>query len=120
MVEQLFNFQKAYEEATQEIKGITSFFKNEAKGINMRLSLFSDLKEVKGYSWDEHIMVGKYISKDSYKVDYFFTLPKKYRRDYIWLQLIETIPIDPHLISFCLEICSFVVSAIDRCVVPNP
>ena len=34
----------------------------------------------------------------------------------------NAIPIDPHLITSCLEICSFFVSAstVDRCVVPNP
>ena len=34
----------------------------------------------------------------------------------------NAIPIDPHLITSRLEICSFLVSvsAVDRCVVPNP
>ena len=76
LVEQLVSFQKAYKMATKEIKGIAYFFKKKAKKTNMRLSLFSKLKEVEGYSKDEIIMVGQYISKDSYKVDYFFTFPK--------------------------------------------
>ena len=92
LVEQLIGFQKAYQEATEEIKGIASFFKKEAEGTDRRLSLFSERKEVERYSKDELIMVGQYISKDSYKVDYFFALPKEYRKDYIRLQLNECNP----------------------------
>ena len=51
--------------------------------------MFSELKEVEGYFRDELIMVEQYISKDNYKVDYFFALPQEYRRDYIQLQLNE-------------------------------
>ena len=40
LVEQLFNFQKVYEEATQEIKGIAFFVKKEAEGTDMRLFFF--------------------------------------------------------------------------------
>ena len=40
LVEQLVSFQKTYQEATQEIKDITSFFKKEAEGIDRRLALF--------------------------------------------------------------------------------
>ena len=60
-------------------KGMAFFFKKKAEKTDMRLFLFSKLKEVKGYSRDKLIMVGQYISKDSYKVDYFFALPKEYR-----------------------------------------
>ena len=76
-------FKKTYQEAIQEIKGIDSFSRKKLKRIDRRLALFLELKEVEGYSNDELILVGKYISKDSYKVNYFFDLPKKYRRDYI-------------------------------------
>ena len=40
LVEQLVSFQKTYQEATQEIKDITSFFKKKAEGIDRRLALF--------------------------------------------------------------------------------
>ena len=93
MVEQLIGFQKAYQEAIEEIKDIASFFKKEVEKTDRKLFfLFSELKEVKGYSRDELIMVGQYIRKDSYKVDYFFVLLKKYKRDYIRLQLNECNP----------------------------
>ena len=61
--------------------------RKEVEGTDSRIFLFSELKEVEGYSDDKLIMVGEYISKDSYKMDYFFALRKKYRRDYIRLQL---------------------------------
>ena len=100
MVAQLVSFRKAYQEATEEIKGIAYFFKKKAKKTNMRLSLFSKLKEVEGYSKDELIMVGQYISKDSYNVDYLFALPQEYMRDYIRLQLNECNPYRPSFDHF--------------------
>ena len=41
-------------------------------------------------------------------------------RDYIKLQLNECNPYDPHFINSHLEICSFVISVVDGCVVHNP
>ena len=66
----------------------------------MKLSLFLELKEVKGYSKDELIIVGQYISNDIYNVDYFFALPHKYKKDYIWLQLNECNPYRPSFDHF--------------------
>ena len=74
--------------------------KKEVEETDRRLSLFSELKEVKGYSRDKLIMVGQYISKDSYKVDYFFALPKEYKRDYIRLKLNECNPYRPSFDHF--------------------
>ena len=59
--------------------------------------MFLKLKEIEGYFKDEFIMVGQYISKDSYMVDYFFALPQEYMKDYIRLQLNEC---HPYLPSF--------------------
>ena len=69
--------------------------KSKAEETDMRFSLFSKLKEVEGYSRDEFIIVGQYISKDSYKVDHFFALPNEYKKDYIRLQLNECNPYRP-------------------------
>ena len=58
LVEQLGSFGTAYQKATQEIRGTTSFFKKEAKGTDRRFAL----RNVEKYSRDEILIIEKYIS----------------------------------------------------------
>ncbi|KAK8481540.1 hypothetical protein V6N11_029185 [Hibiscus sabdariffa] len=50
---------------------------------------------------DDMLVVGEYISKEAHKVDFFFSLPKDFKKDYVLKQLLErnlyqaSSPIDP-------------------------
>ncbi|XWS41238.1 hypothetical protein CRYUN_Cryun17cG0063900 [Craigia yunnanensis] len=73
-VEEIGKFVTAYQEAMKEIKGIASFFKKEAEGIDRRMMLFTEIMQLEGFSPQE-MLAGDYIIKDAYKIDFFFTLP---------------------------------------------
>ena len=53
-------FQKAYQETTQEIKSITSFFKKEAERTDRRLVLFLEFKKNWGVFQRWTYYVGQY------------------------------------------------------------
>ncbi|XVF43026.1 hypothetical protein PTKIN_Ptkin02bG0007400 [Pterospermum kingtungense] len=100
LVQQLADFRATYKETFQEIKGIPSFFKNEAERADRMFALPATLDEIIGFSEDELTKVGTYISKDQRKVDFFLALPKECRPGFVRQQLDECSPYNPFFDQF--------------------
>ncbi|KAK9005323.1 hypothetical protein V6N11_042763 [Hibiscus sabdariffa] len=56
LVEEIGKFGAAYRETTQEIKSIAAFFKKEAEGNDRRMSIFTEIMEIEGFSKDECLL----------------------------------------------------------------
>ncbi|KAK8555173.1 hypothetical protein V6N12_009327 [Hibiscus sabdariffa] len=83
LVEEIDKFGATYQETTQEIKSIMAFFKNEAEGNDRRMSIFTEIMEIEGLSKDKMLVAEEYICKDARTVDFYFSLPKKFKNDYV-------------------------------------
>ena len=79
-------------EVNEELKGISSYFKDQAENNHRKMKIFDEIMELSGFSKQEIIDVGEYILKDTNKVDTFFALPKAFRRTYVDKQLFEATP----------------------------
>ncbi|XVF86513.1 hypothetical protein PTKIN_Ptkin18bG0046900 [Pterospermum kingtungense] len=89
LVEHLADIKNIYQDSMQEMM---TFFRKEYKEIDTRLSLPQVLEELEGFSVDEIIKVGTYMSKDPTKVDYFFALNSSCRSAYVKILLEECCP----------------------------
>ncbi|XVF83852.1 hypothetical protein PTKIN_Ptkin16aG0526600 [Pterospermum kingtungense] len=89
LVEQLAGIKNIYQDSMQEMM---TFFRKEYEGIDRRLGLPQVLEELEGFSVDEIIKVGAYMSKDPTKVDYFFALNPSRRSAYVKILLEECNP----------------------------
>ena len=85
----------AVKEANEELKGISSYFKDQAESNHRKMKIFDEIMELSGFSEQEIIDVGEYILKDTNKVDTFFAFPKAFRRTYVAKQLFEATPYRP-------------------------
>ncbi|KAK8558885.1 hypothetical protein V6N12_042177 [Hibiscus sabdariffa] len=87
LVEEIGKFGAAYRETTHEIKSIAAFFKKEAEGNDRRMSILTEIMEIEGFSKDKMLAAGEYICKDAHKLDFFSSLPKEFKKDYVRKQL---------------------------------
>ncbi|XVF64658.1 hypothetical protein PTKIN_Ptkin09bG0185600 [Pterospermum kingtungense] len=95
LLHHLINFQSAYQEVTSEMKGIDAFFNKKVDANERRLALFEELKKIEGFFREELLLVGQFMIKDNYKVDYFFSLPRDFKKDYVTMLLHECNPYHP-------------------------
>ncbi|XP_042436681.1 uncharacterized protein LOC122022690 [Zingiber officinale] len=79
----------AVNEANEEMKGISTYFKKQTESSDRKMKIYDELIE---FSKQEIMDVGEYILKDKHKVDNFFALPKTFRRNYVVKQLNEIHP----------------------------
>ncbi|KAK8574573.1 hypothetical protein V6N12_062263 [Hibiscus sabdariffa] len=70
-------------------ESIVAFFKTEAQGNDRRMSIFEEIMKIENLSKDDMLAAGDYISKEAHKVDFFFSLPKDFKKDYVLKQLLE-------------------------------
>ncbi|KAK9005994.1 hypothetical protein V6N11_035048 [Hibiscus sabdariffa] len=70
-------------------ESIAAFFKKEAQGNDRRMSIFDEIMKIENLSKDDMLAAGEYISKEAHKVDFFFSLPKDFKKDYVLKQLRE-------------------------------
>ncbi|XVF43696.1 hypothetical protein PTKIN_Ptkin02bG0061400 [Pterospermum kingtungense] len=99
LVEEFGKFNTTYVENMQEIR---LFYKKRVEGTERRFALPAALEELEQYfSIDELVKVGAYISRNIYKVDYFFALgDEQRRREYMRQQLDECNPYRPSFDDF--------------------
>ncbi|KAK8574565.1 hypothetical protein V6N12_062255 [Hibiscus sabdariffa] len=71
------------------VERIVAFFKIEAQGNDRRMSIFEEIMKIENLSKDDMLAAGEYISKEAHKVDFFFSLPKDFKKDYVLKQLLE-------------------------------
>ncbi|KAK8996415.1 hypothetical protein V6N11_081692 [Hibiscus sabdariffa] len=89
LVKEIGKFGAAYRETAKEIKEIIGLFKKEAEGNDRRMSIFTEIMKIEGLSNDEMLIAGEHISKDAHKVDFFFSLPNEFKKDYVIKQLVD-------------------------------
>ncbi|KAL4335584.1 hypothetical protein GQ457_07G013920 [Hibiscus cannabinus] len=63
--------------------------KRLAQGNDRRMSIFDEIMKIENLSKDDMLVAGNYISKEAHKVDFFFSLPKDFKKDYVLKQLRE-------------------------------
>ncbi|KAK8508533.1 hypothetical protein V6N12_044451 [Hibiscus sabdariffa] len=76
----------AYQKPTESI---VVFFKIELQGNDRRMSFFEEIMKIENLSNDGMLAPCKYIRKETHKVDFFFSLPKDFKKDYVLKQLLE-------------------------------
>ncbi|XP_042454902.1 uncharacterized protein LOC122038973 [Zingiber officinale] len=79
-------------EANEEMKGISTYFKKQTESSDRKMKIYDELIELSEFSGQEIMDVGEYILKDEYNVENFFALPKTFRRNYVVKQLNEIHP----------------------------
>ncbi|XVF86106.1 hypothetical protein PTKIN_Ptkin18bG0014500 [Pterospermum kingtungense] len=89
LVHHVLRFQTAYEKTTEQIAGIASFFIKETEVSDRRQALFNELKKLDGFSRKEMLIAGEYMVRNTYKIDYFFSLPTDFKHEYIKMVLTE-------------------------------
>ena len=94
-VGEIHEYVAVVKEVNEELKGISSYFKDQAKSNHRKMKIFDEIMELPGFSEQEIIDVGEYILKDTMKVDTYFALPKALRRTYVAKQLFEAAPYRP-------------------------
>ncbi|XVF47702.1 hypothetical protein PTKIN_Ptkin03bG0131900 [Pterospermum kingtungense] len=57
----------AYEKTTDEISGITTFFKQEVEATERRANIFTEIMHLEGFTKDELLTVREHISKKKHK-----------------------------------------------------
>ncbi|KAK8490605.1 hypothetical protein V6N11_038063 [Hibiscus sabdariffa] len=86
LVEVMGKVGTAYQKTAESI---AAFFKTEAQGNDRRMSIFDEIMKIENLSKDDILAAGEYISKEAHKVDFFFSLPKDFKKDYVLKQLRE-------------------------------
>ncbi|KAK8562280.1 hypothetical protein V6N12_010364 [Hibiscus sabdariffa] len=86
LVEVMGKVGTAYQKTAESI---AAFFKTEAQGNDRRMSIFDEIMKIENLSKDDMLAAGEYISKEAHKVDFFFSLPKDFKKDYVLKQLRE-------------------------------
>ncbi|KAK8497212.1 hypothetical protein V6N12_025713 [Hibiscus sabdariffa] len=74
---------------TKKLQNVVVFFKTEARGNDRRMSIFDEIMKIENLSKDGMLVAGDHISKEAHKVDFFFSLPKDFKKDYVLKQLRE-------------------------------
>ncbi|XVF65852.1 hypothetical protein PTKIN_Ptkin09bG0284300 [Pterospermum kingtungense] len=88
-VNHVVRFHDAYEKTAEQFKGIASFFIKEMEATDRRHALFDELKKLEGFSREELLIVGEFMVRNAYKIDYFFSLPTDFKHEYIGMVLAE-------------------------------
>ncbi|KAK9045684.1 hypothetical protein V6N11_051593 [Hibiscus sabdariffa] len=63
--------------------------RRKAQGNDRRMSIFDEIMKIENLSKDDMLAAHEYISKETHKVDFFFSLPKDFKKDYVLKQLRE-------------------------------
>ena len=80
MVAKLGNF---YETTKEDIRELASCFKHEKEGVERQMRVLDELKLVDGLTNAQRMMAGEIITKEQHHIDYFFTLPNDWKKDYV-------------------------------------
>ncbi|KAK9012051.1 hypothetical protein V6N11_040121 [Hibiscus sabdariffa] len=87
LVEVMGKVGTAYQKTAESI---VAFFKTEAQGNDRIMSIFDEIMKIENLSKDDMLAACEYISKEAHKVDFFFYLPKDFKKDYVLKQLRES------------------------------
>ena len=74
---------KKYEETNGHMATIASCFKIESRKAKRRMKVFNELLKIKGLSISKRIKAGEMLMADTCKCDYFYSLPRDVRYDYV-------------------------------------
>ncbi|GMJ04758.1 hypothetical protein HRI_004144900 [Hibiscus trionum] len=85
LVEEMGKIGAAYQKTAESI---AAFFKIEADN-DQRMSIFEEIIKIENLSKNDMLAAGDYISKEAHKVDFFFSLPQDFKKDYVLKQLLE-------------------------------
>ncbi|XP_042472175.1 uncharacterized protein LOC122054810 [Zingiber officinale] len=83
LVGEIHKYAIAVNEANEEMKGISTYFKKQTESSDRKMKIYDELIELSEFSEQEIMDVEEYILKDKHKVDNFFALPKIFRRNYV-------------------------------------
>ncbi|XP_042465761.1 uncharacterized protein LOC122048232 [Zingiber officinale] len=83
LVGEIHKYVIAVNEANEEMKGISTYFKKQTESGDRKMKIYDELIELSEFSEQEIMDVGEYILKDEHKIDNFFALPKAFRRKYV-------------------------------------
>lgn len=89
LVKETRKFRAAHQGVREDIRMIASFFRKEAEGNDRRMMLFKELMQLDGFSRWDMLDAGEHICKEAYRIDFFFSFPVDFWRDYVLKQLSE-------------------------------
>ncbi|KAG6501509.1 hypothetical protein ZIOFF_041390 [Zingiber officinale] len=76
LVGEIHKYVTAVNEANEEMKRISTYFKKQTESSDRKMKIYDELIEFSEFSEEKIMDVGEYILKDEHKVDNFFVLPK--------------------------------------------
>ncbi|CAH9148463.1 unnamed protein product, partial [Cuscuta epithymum] len=92
LVAEIGKFASSYQENTECLKSISSFFSKEADESDRKLMIFEEIIKLDAFSKEEVMDAGEHILKDAHKLDTFYALPVAFRKDYVLKQLGDLAP----------------------------
>ncbi|KAG6473578.1 hypothetical protein ZIOFF_067495 [Zingiber officinale] len=92
LVGEIHKYVIAVNEANEEMKGISTYFKKQTESGDIKMKIYDELIELSDFSEQEIMDVAEHILKDEHKIDNFFAMPKAFRRNYVIKQLNEIHP----------------------------
>lgn len=83
LIDELASFGRIYEGTRENVRRIANYFEKRAEGDERRMKLFGEIMEIEDLSSNDMLTAGEVISKDSHKIDFFFTLPPPFKKQYV-------------------------------------